>query len=116
MSGCAEKHATRKPSYCVAMGRRACRQRAVERTASLWPSMAVGAVGGAVKPVTVTCGGRVGPRNERQDCVMLGVELGFMRRMERGLVVLPVMKGREDIVGRAGWTSEEGLPGMRFRQ
>ena len=99
MSGCAEKQATRKPSYCSAMGRRACRQRAVERMASLVLSMAVGPVTGAVKPVTVTVGGMVGLRDERQARVMEGVELGLIRRMERGLVEVPVMEGRVPIVG-----------------
>ena len=98
MSGCAEKQATRKPSYCAAMGRRACRQRAVERMASLLLSMAVGPVEGAVKPVTVTVGGRVGPREERQAWVMEGVELGLMRRTLRVLEEVPVMEGREAIV------------------
>lgn len=73
--------------------------------------MAEGAGCGAVKPETVTEGSRVGAREARQDCVMEGVELGFMRRMEMGWVVLPVMVGREGggrefgsaMVMRRGW-------------
>lgn len=65
--------------------------------------MAVGAVGGAVKPVTFTDVGRVERREERQAVVMEGVELGFMRRMEMGVVGVPVMEGREVIVGLGLW-------------
>lgn len=57
-------------------------------------SMAVGAGWGAVKPVVVTEGGRVWAREARQDFVIDGVELGLMRRMEMGLVAVPVMVGR----------------------
>lgn len=56
--------------------------------------MAEGAGCGAVKPATVTEGGRVGAREARQDRVIEAVELGFMRRMEMGWVVVPVMVGR----------------------
>lgn len=56
--------------------------------------MAEGAGCGAVKPETVTEGGRVGAREARQDRVIEAVALGLMRRMEMGWVVVPVMVGR----------------------
>ena len=74
------------------------RQAAAERTASAWDSMAVGAGGGAVKPVTVVFGGRVGAREARQAVVMLGVLFGFMRRMEMGRGGV----AGEEIVGSGG--------------
>lgn len=79
-------------------------------------SMAVGAVAGAVKPVTDMEAGRVGAREERQAVVMEGVELGFMRRMEMALVEVPVMEGKGVIVGRlVGLSGDEGRK-RRFRQ
>lgn len=56
--------------------------------------MAEGAGCGAVKPATVTEGGRVRAREARQDLVIEAVALGFMRRMEMGWAVVPVMVGR----------------------
>lgn len=78
--------------------------------------MAVGAVEGAVKPVTDMEVGRVEAREERQAVVMEGVELGFMRRMEMALVEVPVMEGKEVIVGRlVGLSGDEGRK-RRFSQ
>lgn len=67
--------------------------------ASARPSMAEGEeVEGAVKPWTVTCGGRVLDMLRRQARVMEGVELGLMRRMEMGRVEVPVTEGRVVVV------------------
>ena len=49
--------------------------------ASTWLSIAVGAGSGAVKGWTVTSAGRVGCRISRQLVVIVGVALGFIRRM-----------------------------------
>lgn len=73
-------------------------QSAALRMPSRRPSIALGAVGGAVKPVTVTCSGRVGARERRQACVMLGVALGLIRRMEMGAVEVPVIEGRSAMI------------------
>lgn len=85
IKGCAEKQATRNASkgglWVVIKGCRARKVSAAERTASARPSMAVGDVGGAVKPWTVTLGGRVGVSERRQEAVMVGVELGLIRRI-----------------------------------
>ncbi len=81
----------------VRKGCKARMQAAAERTPSTAPSMAEGASKrGAVKPWTVTWGGRVGSRERRQASVMLGVALGLMRRMLmwRGWGAVEVMEGR----------------------
>lgn len=97
-NGWAEKHATRKASKCgwvvpVMMGCRARKQSAADRTASARPSMADGAVGGAVKPWAVTWGGSVLEILRRQASVMEGVEFGLIRRIEMGRVDDPVADG-----------------------
>lgn len=75
------------------IGCSARKQSAAERTASARPSMAVGAVAGAVKPWTVTWGVSVLEILRRQASVMEGVELGLMRRIEIGRVEDPVTDG-----------------------
>lgn len=87
------------------MGCRARKQSADESTASARPSMAEGAVGGAVKPCTVTCGGRVLAMLRRHAVVMVSVELGLMSRMDIGRVEAPVTLGRgvDDIAADDGW-------------
>ena len=74
-------------------GRRARKEAAAERTASAWPSMAEGAGWGAVKPVTVTSAGTVAARECKHAAVMLGVLLGFTRRMEIWREEVPVIEG-----------------------
>lgn len=69
------------------------KQSAAERTASARPSIAEGAVAGAVKPWTVTCGGSVAAMLRRQAWVIDGVELGLMSRMDIGRVEAPVTDG-----------------------
>lgn len=76
------------------MGCRARKQSADESTASARPSIAEGAVGGAVKPCTVTCGGRLVAILRRHALVMVSVELGLMSRMDIGRVEAPVTHGR----------------------
>lgn len=111
MSGCAEKQATRNASKggwaALTMGWRARKQSAAESTASARPSIAVGAVGGAVKPWTVTWGASVVAMLLRQAWVMDAVELGLMSRMEIGRVEVPVTDGRleDDMAGPGGWTN-----------
>ena len=83
------------------------RQVAVERTASERDSMAVGEGEGAVKPWMVVEGGRVGVRDVRHVVVMVGVELGFMRRINMGRGG-GVGFGREVIDWRGGVGVEEG--------
>ncbi|KUI72185.1 hypothetical protein VM1G_08066 [Cytospora mali] len=108
IKGCAEKHATRKASKGwgwdgpLSMGCRARTQSAAERTASARPSMADGAVLGAVKPCTVTWGGSVLAILRRQPSVMDGVELGLMRRIEMGRVEVPVTDGRGKVIVTVG--------------
>lgn len=70
------------------------KQSADESTASARPSIADGAVGGAVKPCTVTCGGRVAAMLRRHALVMVSVELGLMSKMDMGRVEAPVTLGR----------------------
>lgn len=103
ISGCAEKHATKKPSKCglvgwLRMGVKARKQSAADRAASARPSMAEGAVGGAVKPWTVMDGGIVRRMLRRQASVMDGVELGLIRMMEMGRSGVPVTDGRIEAI------------------
>ena len=90
------------------MGCSARKQSADERTASARPSMAVGAVPGAVNPWTVTWGGSVLEMLRRQASVMEGVEFGLIKRIEMGLVEDPVTEGNifdlvlYELDGRAG--------------
>jgi hypothetical protein len=57
-------------------------QRSEERMASVADSMADGEGLGAVKPTRVQSCGREEARVEMHAAVMLGVELGLMRRIE----------------------------------
>lgn len=63
------------------MGWIALIQAAVESTASVWDSIAVGAGCGAVNPWTVTSGGRLGAIVFKQSSVMYSVEFGLINRM-----------------------------------
>lgn len=78
------------------------REAAAERTPSRCPSMADGLGCGAVKPVTVTKGGRLCSRERRQADVMLAVPLGLMRRIEIGLELMPVIEGRDAAIVASG--------------
>lgn len=66
---------------------------AADMTLSKLLSMAVGAGAGAVKPVTVTSGGRFGDTALRQLWVIVAVAFGLMRRMRIGRDCWPVMEG-----------------------
>jgi hypothetical protein len=57
--------------------------------------MAEGVGWGAVKPVTVQYGGRVGCNERRQASVIEEVPLGLMRRILMALVDDPVTTGRD---------------------
>lgn len=77
-------------------------QASVERIASDWDSIAVGPGCGAVKPWTVTFGGRVGAMAFRQPFVMYSVEFGLTKRILIAWVV-----GGPETVGSDGsfWIS-----------
>lgn len=54
---------------------------AVDSIASVWDSIAEGAGCGAVKPWTVTSGGKLGAIAFKQAIVIYSVEFGFISRM-----------------------------------
>jgi hypothetical protein len=87
MSGCAEKQVTSIASTSFIRVEKSREQRArihasEDKIASVADSIAEGEGCGAVKPVTVQSGGREDLTVETQAAVIVGVEFGFIRRME----------------------------------
>lgn len=64
--------------------------------------MALGAGYGAVEPVTVTEGAMVLAKQARQDAVIKKVELRFIKRVEVGWGLMPVIIGRGEVVVMVG--------------
>jgi hypothetical protein len=87
MSGCAEKQATSIASTSFIREEKSREQRArihasEDKIASVADSIAEGEGCGAVKPITVQSDGREDLTVETQAAVIVGVEFGFIRRME----------------------------------
>jgi hypothetical protein len=127
MSGCAEKHATSMASYFSASGDclRTRMQHSEDRMASVADSMADGEGLGAVKPATVQSCGREEARVEMHAAVMLGVELGLIRRIEMlgwGLPRRGSVKSDSEaaissfIVDVKGWSRETNSKNMALHQ